>query len=216
MSTASIVVLISGSGSNLQALIDAVNDGRMSGRISAVISNRSDAYGLERAAKAGIETAVVDHTQFDDRERFDQALAAEIDRFNPDLVVLAGFMRILTHDFVEHYTGRMLNIHPSLLPKFRGLNTHARAIEEGETEHGVTIHFVTPELDGGPLIIQAKTPIDSDDTARTLAAKVQGLEHRIYPQTVDWFITGRLRLENDKVIFDDKMLDGPLQYQPQE
>jgi phosphoribosylglycinamide formyltransferase-1 len=212
MKNAAIVVVISGNGSNLQALIDAQKAGEMSGEIKAVISNRPNAFGLERAKKAAIQTAVVDHTQYPDRDSFDAAMIEAIDSFQPDLVILAGFMRILTDDFVEHYRGRMLNVHPSLLPKFRGLNTHQRAIDAGEREHGVTIHFVTPELDGGPLIIHARTTIRADDNAQSLAERVQQLEHRIYPLAVDWFACGRLKLDDDRVFLDDSPLDEPIDY----
>ncbi|WHU44201.1 phosphoribosylglycinamide formyltransferase, partial [Pseudomonas fulva] len=161
-----VVVLLSGSGSNLQALIDssAIPDSAV--RIGAVISNRADAYGLQRAAAAGIETAVLDHTEFEGREAFDAALVACIDGFAPDLVVLAGFMRILSGGFVRHYQGRLLNIHPSLLPRYKGLHTHRRALEAGDAEHGCSVHFVTEELDGGPLVVQAVVPVAPDDTVQ--------------------------------------------------
>ena len=192
-----IVVLISGSGSNLQALIDAVEEGAIPGEIAAVISNKPDAYGLARAKQANITTSVVDHTTFESRAHFDAALLRDIERFQPNLVVLAGFMRILTDDFVRRYTGRMLNIHPSLLPLYPGLNTHQRAIEAGDADHGVTVHFVTPELDSGPNIIQAKVAILPQDTPDTLAARVQTQEHIIYPIAVKWFIEGRLTMSAD-------------------
>ncbi|RMG53838.1 MAG: phosphoribosylglycinamide formyltransferase [Gammaproteobacteria bacterium] len=207
----SIVVLVSGSGSNLQALIDAVHEGRIHGRISAVVSNNPEAYGLERARRAGIPTEVIDHRNYESREAFDRALAERIDRYHPDLVVLAGFMRILTPEFVEHYRGRMLNIHPSLLPKYRGLNTHARAIEAGDSEHGVSVHFVTPELDGGPVIAQARVPVHADDTPERLAARVLEQEHRLYPLVTSWYADGRLRLEGGQVLFDGRPLARPLQ-----
>lgn len=206
-----IVVLISGSGSNLQAIIDAIQSGRIQGHIAAVISNRAGAYGLERAAQAGIPTRVLDHSLFEERERFDAELMAMIDEYQPALVVLAGFMRILTDDFVRQYQGRMLNIHPSLLPKYRGLNTHARAIEAGDEVHGVSVHFVTPELDGGPVILQARVPIELGDSPQALAAKVLEEEHIIYPLVVGWFTDGRLRLEGHRVCLDDTVLDQPLQ-----
>ncbi len=192
-----IVVLISGSGSNLQALIDAVQEGVIPADIAAVISNKADAYGLQRAQDANIAASVVDHTAFASREQFDAALLREIERFQPNLVVLAGFMRILTDDFVRRYTGRMLNIHPSLLPKYPGLHTHQRAIDAGDAQHGVTVHFVTPELDSGPNIIQAKVAVLPQDTAETLATRVQEQEHVIYPIAVKWFIEGRLTMSPD-------------------
>lgn len=181
-----IVVLISGSGSNLQSIIDAsLQD--LPVDIRAVISNKADAYGLVRAREAGIATAVLDHTQYPDRESYDAALQRLIDSYEPKLVVLAGFMRILTDPLVRHYEGRMMNIHPSLLPKYRGLNTHARAIEAGDSEAGCTVHFVTPELDAGPPILQARVPIEEDDSPESLAAKVLEQEHRIYPEAIRLF-----------------------------
>ncbi len=201
-----IVVLISGSGTNLQALIDAQQQGELDARIAAVISNRADAYGLERARQAGIETAVIDHRDFDSREAFDQALSARIDTYEPGLVVLAGFMRILTETFTQHYLGRMLNIHPSLLPKYQGLHTHQRALDAGDREHGVTVHFVTPELDGGPNVIQAIVPIYPDDDASQLAQRVQVQEHVIYPRAVSWFAQGRLHMDNQGCTLDEMPL----------
>ena len=168
--TCNVVVLLSGSGSNLQALIDSCQGQDSPVRIRAVVSNRADAYGLQRATAAGIEGAVLDHTQFDGREAFDAALMARIDGFAPDLVVLAGFMRILSGGFVRHYQGRLLNIHPSLLPRYKGLHTHRRALEAGDAEHGCSVHFVTEELDGGPLVVQAVVPVASDDTVESLAS----------------------------------------------
>ncbi len=191
--TCNVVVLISGSGSNLQALIDR-QDADNPARIGAVISNRADAYGLVRAQNAGIPTAVLDHKAFAGREAFDAALIETIDAYRPDLVVLAGFMRILTPAFVQHYQGRLLNIHPSLLPKYKGLHTHQRALEDGEAEHGCSVHFVTEELDGGPLIVQAVVPVREDDSPDSLAKRVQIGEHHIYPLAVRWFAEGRLRL----------------------
>ena len=178
-----IVVLISGSGSNLQAIIDAANDD-LPVEIKAVISNKSDAYGLQRAERADITTEVVDHTLFDSRQAFDTELSRVIDQYQPALVVLAGFMRILTDDFVKHYEGRMLNIHPSLLPKYKGTNTHARAIEAGDSEAGCSVHLVTTELDSGPVLLQAKVAVIEGDTAETLAARVLEEEHRIYPEAI--------------------------------
>ena len=206
-----IVILISGSGSNLQALIDAVASGELDVEIRAVISNRPDAKGLQRAREAGIPTEALDHKIFDSREAFDQALQKCIDGFEPKLVVLAGFMRLLTDDFVNHYLGRMLNIHPSLLPAYTGLNTHQRALKAGETRHGASVHFVTPELDGGPLILQASVPVTSDDTPDSLAARVLEQEHRIYPLAVQWFAEGRLQLRDHHACFDGKALIQPLQ-----
>ncbi|AQW69561.1 phosphoribosylglycinamide formyltransferase [Pseudomonas putida] len=203
-----VVVLLSGSGSNLQALIDscAVPDSAV--RIGAVISNRADAYGLQRAAAAGIDTAVLDHTGFQGREAFDAALVACIDGFAPDLVVLAGFMRILSGDFVRHYQGRLLNIHPSLLPRYKGLHTHRRALEAGDVEHGCSVHFVTEELDGGPLVVQAVVPVAPDDTVQSLAQRVHTQEHVIYPMAVHWFANGRLRLGEQGALLDGQPLSA--------
>ncbi|NMP16730.1 phosphoribosylglycinamide formyltransferase [Thalassotalea sp. Y01] len=201
-----IVVLISGSGSNLQAIIDACNDGKVAGSITGVLSNKADVFGLERAKTAGIDAQVLSHKEFDSREQYDQALIAKIDAWQPDLVVLAGFMRILTPEFVQHYKGRLLNIHPSLLPKYQGLNTHQRALDAGDEEHGVSVHFVTEELDGGPVILQAKIPVFAGDTAADLQARVHEQEHRIYPLVVDWFCTDRLTMREDCATLDDKVL----------
>ena len=209
MSKLSVVVLISGGGTNLQALIDgAAADLPID--IKAVISNRPDVFGLERAAKANIETAVLDHKRYPDRESFDAALAELIDSYSPELLILAGFMRILTVPFVERYEGRMLNIHPSLLPKYQGLHTHQRALDAGDKEHGASIHYVTHELDGGPIIIQAKVPVLESDDEDTLAARVLEKEHVIYPLAVRWIAEGRLKLEQDEVVFDGQALTQPL------
>ena len=201
-----VVVLISGSGSNLQALIDSVGHDGNPARIAAVICNRADAYGLERAKQAGIATGLLDHKQFDGRDAFDAALIQTIDAHQPDLVVLAGFMRILTPGFVQHYAGRLLNIHPSLLPKHKGLHTHQRALEAGDSEHGCSVHFVTEELDGGPLVVQAVLPIKADDTAESLARRVHQQEHQIYPLAVRWFAEGRLRLGAQGAMLDGQRL----------
>ena len=201
-----VVVLISGSGSNLQALIDSVAHDGNPARIAAVISNRADAYGLQRAKQAGIATELLDHKQFDGREAFDAALIQAIDAHQPDLVVLAGFMRILTPGFVQHYAGRLLNIHPSLLPKHKGLHTHQRALEAGDSEHGCSVHFVTEELDGGPLVVQAVLPVMADDTAESLASRVHQQEHHIYPLAVRWFAEGRLRLDAQGAMLDGQPL----------
>ena len=201
-----VVVLLSGSGSNLQALIDSARAGDSPVRIRAVISNRADAYGLERARNAGIDTAVLDHKGFDGREAFDRALIEQIDAFSPHLVVLAGFMRILSGDFVRHYAGRLLNIHPSLLPKYKGLPPHQRALEAGDAEHGCSVHFVTEELDGGPLVVQAIIPVATDDTPETLAQRVHSQEHQIYPLAVSWFAAGRLRLGASGALLDGQPL----------
>ncbi len=201
-----VVVLISGSGSNLQALIDSIAHDGNPARIAAVISNRADAYGLLRAQQAGIATAVLDHKQFDGREAFDAALVETIDAFDPQLVVLAGFMRILTPGFVRHYAGRLLNIHPSLLPKYKGLHTHQRALDAGDSEHGCSVHFVSEELDGGPLVVQAVVPVQSDDSPTSLAQRVHEQEHVIYPLAVRWFAEGRLQLTTHGAMLDEQLL----------
>jgi phosphoribosylglycinamide formyltransferase 1 len=194
-----IVILISGRGSNMEAMLAAHAAGRLPVEIAAVISNRADAKGLETATRAGVATAVVDHKAHTGREAFDAALAATIDRFAPDLVVLAGFMRILTPGFVGRYEGRLLNIHPSLLPAFPGLHTHSRALAEGVRIHGCSVHFVTAELDHGPIVVQAAVPVLPGDDEAALSARVLAEEHRIYPQAVRWFAEGRLRLVGGRV-----------------
>ncbi|WP_236201508.1 phosphoribosylglycinamide formyltransferase [Pseudomonas pseudonitroreducens] len=201
-----VVVLISGSGSNLQALIDSLAGADTPVVIRAVLSNRVDAYGLERARQAGIETRFLDHKSYADRESFDAALIQAIDGFDADLVLLAGFMRILSADFVRHYQGRLLNIHPSLLPKYKGLHTHQRALEAGDAEHGCSVHFVTEELDGGPLVVQAAIPVESDDTPETLAQRVHVQEHVIYPLAMRWFAEGRVRLSEHGATLDGELL----------
>jgi len=188
-----LVILISGRGSNMEALFKA----ELPVEFAAVISNRADAAGLRSAAARGIATAVVEHRHHAERADFDAALAAEIDRHAPDLIVLAGFMRVLTEAFVRRYSGRMINIHPALLPAFPGLHTHRRALDAGVTVHGCTVHFVTPEVDVGPILIQAAVPVLPDDDEATLAARVLAQEHRIYPQAVRWLAEGRARLDAD-------------------
>ena len=189
------VILISGRGSNMQSILDA----DLPGRCAAVISNRPDAAGLAWAAARGVTTAVVDHRAFPDREQFDVALAAAIDRHEPDLVVLAGFMRVLGDAFVRRYSGRLLNIHPSLLPAFPGLRTHAAALAAGVKVHGASVHFVTPSLDAGPIVIQAAVPVLAGDTVDSLAARVLAQEHVIYPRAVRWFLEGRLQIAEGRV-----------------
>ncbi len=202
----SIVVLISGSGSNLQALLDHFAGQPDKARISAVISNRADAYGLERARAADVPTHVLSHRDYPDRSSFDLAMAGHIDRYQPDLVILAGFMRILTPEFTDRYAGRLFNIHPSLLPKYKGLDTHQRALDAGDREHGCSVHFVTSELDGGPVIIQARTAIRPGDDADSLAQRVHQLEHQIYPLAAQWFVDGRLQLGPQGVVLDNMPL----------
>ena len=200
------VVLISGNGSNLQALIDACQRGELDLELRAVIANRDDAYGLQRARQAGIAAHAIRPHDDEDRARYDARLQACIDEYQPKLVLLAGFMRILSDDFVAHFHGRLLNIHPSLLPKYPGLNTHARALADGETEHGASIHFVTEELDGGPVIARYRVPVHADDTADSLRQRVHLVEHKLYPLVAQWFATGRLKLGRDGVELDEQPL----------
>ena len=205
-----IVVLASGSGTNLQALIDASRERGFPGEILAVGCNRPGAFALERAAQANLKTFVLDHTNYGSREEFDGALLARLREFNPDLIVLAGFMRILTSDFVRAFRGRILNVHPSLLPAYTGLNTHQRVLDAGEAVHGVSIHFVTEELDGGPVIAQAEIRVQAGDTAETLSERVQQQEHQLYPIVVRWFCEGRVQLAAEGVLFDGQPLEQPL------
>jgi phosphoribosylglycinamide formyltransferase-1 len=194
-----LVILISGRGSNMEAIVRACSRERWPAQVAAVIANRPDAAGLAFAASQGIATAVVDHRQFPDRDSFDAALAREIDGFSPDLVVLAGFMRVLTPGFVDRYSGRMLNVHPSLLPSFAGLKTHQQALDAGVRLHGASVHFVTSQLDHGPIVIQSAVPVLSGDDAAALAARVLVTEHVIYPRAVRWFVEGRLALDGLRV-----------------
>lgn len=195
-----LVILISGRGSNMEAIVRACAREGWPAEVAAVISNRPGAAGLEFAASHGIATAVVDHRAFDGRDSFDAALAAEIDRFAPDLVVLAGFMRILTPAFVAKYEGRMLNIHPSLLPSFKGIHTHQQALDAGVALHGASVHFVIPELDSGAIVAQAAVPVVAGDDADALAARVLAAEHTLYPRAVCWFVEGKLRLDAGRAI----------------
>jgi len=198
------VVLISGSGSNLQSLIDESKNINL--EISCVISNNPDAYGLERAKKANIETKILDHNEFSSRESYDESLKEIIEKFNPEVIILAGFMRILTANFVNHFLGKVLNIHPSLLPKYPGLHTHQRAIDAGDKAHGVSVHFVTTELDGGPIIAQKKIEVYLDDDADSLSKRLLKEEHIIYPRVVQWFAQGRLILKDNMAYLDKKLI----------
>jgi phosphoribosylglycinamide formyltransferase-1 len=204
-----LVVLISGRGSNLHAILDAIRDGSLPAQVVAVISNRPAAAGLTRPAQEGIPTEVLDHQSFPDRDAYDQALMEQIDRYDPGLVVLAGFMRILTPQFVRHYAGRLVNIHPSLLPRYRGLNTHARALEAGEREHGASVHFVTEDLDGGPVFLQAKVLVEPDDSPESLAARVLSQEHRLYPEAIRRIAEGRIHWKDEGIWMDGRPLDQP-------
>jgi phosphoribosylglycinamide formyltransferase-1 len=211
-----VAVLISGSGTNLQAFIDAVAAGTLDVEIAVVLSNRPDAYGLTRARNAGIPTECLRHGDYADRESFDRAMAETLEGYRVDLVILAGFMRILSSEFVKHFEGRVLNIHPALLPKYPGLNTHQRAIEAGEKWHGSTVHFVTGELDGGPRILQGRVPVRSDDTASRLSARVQAVEHKIYPRAAALFASGRIEYRNGDTWLDGAKLDEPVQWRSED
>lgn len=206
------VVLISGGGTNLQALIDAVSAGTLALDIAMVVSNQADAFGLQRARVAGIDTRTVPQAAYPDRKSFDEALVAEMQPVNPDLILLAGFMRILTPAFIEPFAGRILNIHPSLLPKYPGLDTHRRAIEAGDAIAGSTVHFVTSQLDGGPAIVQGAVSVMPDDDPATLAARVLEVEHQIYPYAASLYAAGRIRLAKGKAWLDGVPLPAPLQF----
>lgn len=205
------VVLISGSGSNLQAFIDQIDTGDLPIQLSLVISNKADAYGLERAKSAGIATAVVDHKRYASRLAFDQALIAAIDEVRPDIIILAGFMRILTPDFVNQYTNKLVNIHPSLLPKYPGTNTHQRALDAGDEWHGASIHFVVPEVDAGPIILQGRLPIMPNESAESLQQRIHKIEHQLYPQAIKWFAEQRLSFDAGKVLLDGETAAEQLQ-----
>ena len=202
-------VLISGSGTNLQAFIDFVAAGDSNLEIATVFSNRPDAFGLERAKRAGIDTACIEHGAFETREAFDRAVAAELDRWHPDLLVLAGFMRILSPWFVQKYQGRILNIHPALLPRYPGLDTHQRVLDAGDKFHGSTVHFVTEELDGGPRILQGRIRVAPTTDPDELMHRVQAVEHRIYPEAANWFAQGRLEFRDDAAWLDGAPLPTP-------
>ena len=207
---ASLVVLISGDGSNLQAIIDAVNNKQLNAEITAVISNQITAKGLDRACKENITTHVISHQSYPTRESFDQAMMLVIDELNPDLVILAGFMRILSQPFIEHYQHRLINIHPSLLPKYKGLNTHQLAIENKDKVHGASVHYVGLELDSGPVVIQSEVPVLDNDTVQTLAARVLIEEHKIYPIAIKMHLESRINFENNQIQLDKQPLNKPL------
>ena len=203
-------ILISGSGTNLQAFIDAVASGDLDLDLCVAFSNRPDAYGLERAAKAGIPTACIEHGNYADRESFDRAVIAALDRFEPELLILAGFMRILSPGFVEHYEGRILNIHPALLPKYPGLNTHQRALDAGDEWHGSTVHFVTEELDGGPRILAGRLRVNPGESADELQIRVQAVEHQVYPEAAGLVGSGRAAFRDGKAIIDGEVAHDPI------
>jgi len=199
-----IVVLVSGSGSNLQSIIDSIADKTLNADIRAVISNKADAYAIERARKANIPIEIIEHDQHDSRESFDAELTQCIKKYQPQLIVLAGFMRILSDDFVNHFYGKMINIHPSLLPRYQGLHTHQRVLDAGDDSHGLSIHYVSAELDSGPVILQKSIPVLEHDTEESLAQRVLEQEHIAYPQVIQWFAEGRLQLAGSQVIMNDK------------
>lgn len=203
-------ILISGSGTNLQAFIDRTAGGNTNLGLCLVLSNRSDAYGLLRAENAGIATTCIEHGRFGRREEFDRAVAAVLDRHTVELIVLAGFMRILSPWFVQHYEGRVLNIHPALLPAYPGLDTHQRVLDAGEQWHGSTVHFVTEELDGGPRVLQGRLVVDPNETADELCARIQAIEHQIYPEAANWFAQGRLAMRDGRAWLDGKPLEEPV------
>lgn len=208
-----IVVLISGTGRNLQAILDGCDNGTVNGKIVAVISNKPMVTGLERAQKAGIPAIVVPHRDYPDRHAFEQALAHSIDQYQPQTIALSGFMRVLGDDFVNRYLGKMLNIHPSLLPAYPGLHTHRRALEAGDDLHGASVHFVTPELDGGPVVLQGRTTVQADDDEASLADRImRDIELKIFPQALDWHATGRLTLQNNQAMLDGTPLQKPVQF----
>lgn len=203
-----IVILISGSGSNMVNLVEHCQSEQINAAVVAVISNQPEAAGLAKAAALGVDTAILSHREFSSREAYDAELKALVDSYQPDLVILAGFMRFLTSDFVTGFEGRLLNIHPSLLPKYKGVNTHQRALDAGDTEHGVSVHFVTEELDGGPVILQAKVPVFEGDTVADLQSRVHEQEYRIYPLVTRWFCAERLTLKPDGVYLDGQLLEA--------
>ena len=212
MKKPSLVVLISGSGSNLQAIIDAINSQQLDAEIKAVISNQVSAKGLDRAVSENITTHVIDHKHYPSRELFDQEMIQVIDSLKPDLVVLAGFMRILGDDFIDHYQHRLINIHPSLLPRYKGLYTHQKAIDNKDKTHGASVHYVGIELDSGPVVIQAEVPVQADDSAETLAARVLTLEHKIYPIAIKMHLDDRLKFDGQQLLLDNKPLMKPLRW----
>ena len=201
-----IVVLLSGSGTTLQSMIDA----ELPANIAAVISNKENAFGLERAKEANIPTQVLEHEHFESREKFDSELQRLIDQHQPDLVVLAGFMRILSNQFVSHYAGRLINIHPSLLPKYKGMHTHQRVMNDGEPLHGSSVHFVNSELDGGPVLLQARLPVLPTDSVESLELRIKTKEHLIYPTAISWFADGRIKLIDNEIYMDDQKMNGPV------
>jgi len=206
MSDYSLVILISGNGSNLQAIIDAIQGGQLKATINAVVSDQAKAYGLARAAHANIPSHIIQAADYSDRQSYDNALQICLEKYQPDLIVLAGFMRILSAGFVNHFLGRLINIHPALLPKFPGLQTHQRVLEADEIEHGVSIHFVTPTVDAGPIIAQTRFKIRPGDTVNSLTQQIHRLEHQLYPRVINWFSQGKVRLEDDGIYLNRELL----------
>ncbi len=212
MTGMSFIVLISGNGSNLQSIIDSIDSGQINASLSAVISNNADAYGLTRANNHAIETRVIDHRLYDSRDAFDQALQQCIEEFEPDYIVLAGFMRILGSALIQAYKNKILNIHPSLLPKYKGLNTYQRAMDNSETEHGVSIHVVTAELDDGPVLMCGRYAIEDGDTLSDLQHKGQKLEHRMYPKIIQWLSEKKLQIDEHSIEFEQQVLQEPIKF----
>ncbi|NNE62681.1 MAG: phosphoribosylglycinamide formyltransferase [Gammaproteobacteria bacterium] len=211
--TINLVVFISGNGSNLQAIIDAIESGRLNGRILAVISDQPDAFGLQRAQKHGIPGIILDHRNYSSRNEFDQALLQKVNQLRPDYIVLAGFMRILGSDFVQAYEYKVLNIHPSILPDFKGLDTHRRVLQNGEKEHGVSIHLVTAELDDGPVLLQGRYPVEKDDKVEDLQRKGHELEHLMFPALLQWVSEGILQINRDSIIYNNQVMHQPVRFQ---
>lgn len=209
-----LVVFISGNGSNLQAIIDAIESDQLKARILAVISDQPDAYGLQRAENHDITSVVINHKNYPGRDEFEQALLEEVTRLKPDYIVLAGFMRILGSDFVQAFEHKILNIHPSILPDYKGLNTHRRVLEHGEKEHGVSIHLVTAELDDGPIILQGRYPVAEGDEVEDLQRKGHELEHQMFPALLQWISEGTLRINGDNIVFQNKTIRQPVRFNP--
>ena len=212
-STNRIAVLVSGGGSNLQSIIDNVHESDIAAEICCVISNRKQVYALDRARLANIPTAVIESNAYDERRLFEQALLAQLEQHQADVVVMAGFMRVLSAEFIQHYTGRILNIHPSLLPEFTGLHTHQRALAAGKKRHGCSVHFASAELDCGPIIMRAEVAVLSDDNEETLAQRVLLQEHKIYPLCVQWLCEGKVKLDDNEIFYCDEKLMEPLTWQ---
>ncbi len=209
-----LAILISGNGSNLQSIIDAIETGRLNAKIKAVVSNKSEAFGLVRATRHGLHTWVIDHQDYANRDQYDDVLQHYLESIDPDYIVLAGYMRILSPDFIEAFEHRILNIHPSLLPAYKGLNTHQRALDNAETQHGVSIHLVTAELDAGPVILQASYPVETGDRVEDMQTKGHRLEHQMFPQVLSWLSDNKLTIEGGQVFYEQALLDQPILFNP--